>query len=105
MARFSGHVGLRTDPVEVEPGIYDEGIEDRPITGDILLKPTRWSGGELSQDSVRANHEVSFIIPETTLSDFAEVVYVVWQNRKWSVTAIQYMRPRLKLTLGGLYNG
>jgi len=47
---------------------------------------------------------LSIITPEDSIINFTEVVYIWWQGRKWSVRSIEYKRPRIELTLGGLYN-
>lgn len=105
MSRFKGVVGLRGDPVETKPGIFVESISERVFRGELRNNNVRWRSGELAQDSVSANHVVSIIGPESLLSDFSGAVYVVWQSRKWTVKSMQYIRPRLNLTLGDLYNG
>jgi len=104
MTRYRGVVGTKLPPEEVSPGVWESKIVETDVVGDIYLKPSRWSGTELSQTKITANHILS-IFGCDNLDDYADVVYVVWQNRKWTVTKIEYIRPRVKLTLGGLYDG
>jgi len=104
MPRYHGVIGVKGAPVEVAPGIWESEIVEESVTGDILLKPSRWSGTELSQDKITANHILSLFASEST-DYYADIVYVVWQGQKWVVTNIEYLRPRVKLTLGGLYDG
>jgi len=105
VARFYGAIGIKRPAVEITPGVYKITIDERMMVGDILNKPVRWSGGELSQDSVKANHVVSLIASESMMEDFTEVAYIIWQSKKWTVTSVEYVRPRVLLTLGGVYNG
>ena len=48
---------------------------------------------------------LSILTPETTDIKFSEIVYVEYESEKWSVVGIEHERPRVKLTLGGIYNG
>ncbi len=105
MSRYNGKLGVRLPPVETEPGILTQDIVELDITGDIFLSKLRWQSGELLQDTVTANHTISCIVPEELESNFGGVVYATWQNQKWSVRTIEYNRPRIVMSLGGIYNG
>ena len=105
MTRYAGKIGLKADPVETEPGVYKEVINEVDFVGDIWLSPLRWSGSELVQDTITANHKISVIGTDEMFADFSDAVYVLWQNKKWVATSIEYIRPRINLVLGKLYNG
>ena len=104
MTKFRGFIGINRGPVEVSPGIFKQVIEDVEVSGEIRQLNAKWSNAEM-RDTLSLRHVLSIVTPEDSLVDFTEVVYVVWQTRKWSVTAIQYKRPRIELSLGGFYNG
>lgn len=104
MAKFWGPIGIKRGSRETDPGIFEEVIEEVEVAGEMRNLRTRWQGHE-QRDTVSAKHILSVVTPEDSIIDFTEVVYVVWQGRKWSTVAIQYKRPRVELTLGGLYNG
>ena len=36
---------------------------------------------------------------------FFAIKYVKWMGAYWKVTNVEVQRPRLKLTVGGVYNG
>ena len=104
MTRYHGVIGIKGPPIETAPGIWESKIVEHTVVGDILLKPSRWSGQELSQDKITANHILSLFASES-MAYYADIVYIVWQGQKWVVTKVEYLRPRVKLTLGGLYDG
>ena len=104
MTKFRGSIGIDRGSKETSPGIFEPFIEEIEVTGEIRNQTARWQGHE-QRDTVSARHVLSIVTPETSIVDFTEVVYVVWQSRKWSVISIQYKRPRVELGLGGLYNG
>ncbi len=104
MTKFWGTIGINCGATEGEPGILIPTIEEVQVAGNMRLEGARWRNHELG-DSVTAKHVLSIVTPEDSTIDFAEAVYICWQNQKWSIVAIKYLRPRVELTLGGLYNG
>lgn len=103
MMRFSGKIGIARGSLETSPGVFEKQFVEIEVTGTMRLVSARWASME-SRDA-RAKHILSIIPPETSTVDINEVVYVWWKNRQWSVINIQYIHPRVSLTLGGLYNG
>ncbi len=104
MSRFWGPIGVTRGPVETAPGIFKRVIEEVDVTGQMRQASLRWPQAGM-REGLSAKHVLSVVTPEDSDIDFTEVVYIVWKSRKWSVTSIQYKRPRVELTLGGLYNG
>lgn len=104
MTKYSGVIGIKRDPEEVEPGIFRETIDEIPIRGELQYKPVRWRSGELSQDSVTANHVVSIITPESMMDEFSGAVYLTWMGRRWTITSIEYSKPRINFVLGGAHH-
>jgi len=104
MTKFWGKIGIKRRLVEGEPGIFTPVIDELVVSGKMRLEGARWQNHELG-DSITAKHVLSIVTPENSTIDFAEAVYIWWKNQKWSITAIAYKRPRVELTLGGLYNG
>lgn len=104
MTKFWGSIGINRGSKETSPGIFEESIEEVEVAGEMRNLGARWQNHE-QRDTVRARHVLSVVTPEDSIVDYTEVVYVIWQSRKWSVVSIEYKRPRIELTLGGLYNG
>ena len=105
MSRYQGFIGFKGEPVEGPPGIFTEPIVRVKYQGDIQLRPVRWSSGERDQQTVTANHILAIVAPESSMANFANALYIEWQDRKWSITSIEYIRPKIRLAMGGLYNG
>lgn len=104
MTKFWGKIGFNRGDTEGEPGIFTSTIEEVEVSGKMRLEGARWQNHELG-GTIAAKHVLSIVTPEDSTIDFAEAVYICWQNQKWSIVAIKYLRPRIELTLGGLYNG
>lgn len=105
MTRYRGLIGINKGVIQTDsPGIVRPDIQEVEVSGDMYTTRVSWQYGG-ARERISLQNVLSIITPETSDVDFNEVVYVEWQNRKWSVTAIQYKRPRVELTMGGLYNG
>jgi len=104
MARFQGKIGMNRGPVETEPGIFTVTTDEIEVSGTMMSLGARWSAGGF-QEGLSVKHILSILVPEKESIDFNEVVYVIWHDRKWKIASISYERPRINLTLGGLYNG
>lgn len=104
MTKFWGSIGINRGSKESAPGIFEEVIEEVEVAGEIRNLGARWQRHAMEK-TVSARHVLSIVTPENSIINFTEVVYVIWQGRKWSIVSIEYKRPRIELTLGGLYNG
>jgi len=104
MARFSGKIGLNRGYSEVSPGVHRAEIEEIDVRGIMRNLSIRTPNAGV-REGVTARHVLSIVTPERSVIDFTEAEYVIWQSQKWAVTALEYKRPRVDLTLGGLYNG
>lgn len=105
MSRFWGYIGINKGIVESgTPGVVEYEIERVRVSGEIRNARLSWPNAN-ARERLSAQHVLSLITPEDSDIDYNGVVYVEWHNTQWAVTAIQYNRPRLELTMGGLYNG
>lgn len=104
MTKFRGKIGINRGPIETSPGIFTPTIEEVEVTGEIRSIGARWRNASL-RETVSARHVLSIVTPESSVAEYTEVVYIWWQTQKWAVVEIEYKRPRVELTLGGVYNG
>lgn len=104
MTKFRGTLGFNRGTKETSSGIYQMQTEEVEVSGDIRNVGARWPNAGLGND-VSLKHVLSIVAPESDIALYSEVVYILWQGRKWSVLSIAYKRPRIELSFGGLYNG
>ena len=104
MPKYHGKIGFSITE-EIRPGIYDQRITERQYKGDILQNQRRWEAGELMNDDVNVSNRISIVADEYAYANFGNIRYAQFMNSMWKVTSIEVNRPRIVLSLGGVYNG
>lgn len=102
--RFYGPVGY-AETIETKPGIWEEKITERNYYGDVIKLGSRKESREKVNDDILINEEVSILADPYAYEHFTSIQYIVYLGVKWKVSSITVERPRLTLSLGGLYNG
>lgn len=104
MAKFHGIIGyVQTE--ETAPGVYNEVVTERTYTGDILRNNRRWENSERLNDNLVINNQFSIVADAFAYENFQNIRYIQWMGTSWKVNSIEIQRPRLILTVGGVYNG
>lgn len=104
MARYYGAIGYATT-IESSPGVFKEEIVERMYRGDVIRNARRLEKGEGINDNVNINNSISIVADPYANENFFAIRYASWMGAKWKVTNIEVERPRLILTIGGLWNG
>lgn len=103
MARFYGTVGY-SETKETVPGVWEEQITERNYSGEVRKISKRWQSGESLNDDLVVSNEISIVADPFAFNNFHNIRYVVWMGVKWKVSRMDVQRPRITLTLGGVYN-
>jgi hypothetical protein len=104
MAKWVGKIGYAVS-TETKPGVWTEGIIDRDYYGDLIRNTRRRESSGNLNDNINISNEISILADEFAISNSHLIRYAEFMGAKWNVTNITIERPRLKLTLGGVYNG
>lgn len=105
MARFCGLVGYCI-PEETRPGVWIDKIVEKTHYGNEERHTFRYQNNANStNDDLNINNQISIVANEFADVNAPYIKYVVFKGAKWKVTNIDFQRPRIILTLGGLYNG
>ena len=103
--KFYGKIGYIQD-VEVTPGRHEEQvIAERDAYGDVITYRRRLENTDQQNKNLQLSNDISILMDPFASEHFHEIRYVLWQNVRWETTSVQLEWPRLKISLGGVYNG
>ena len=102
MAKFFGEVGYAIQE-ETAPGVWSEVIAKRNYTGDVIKNVKRFQDGENLNDELNVSNVISIIADPFAYENFFAIRYLRWMGANWKVTGVEVQRPRLILTIGGVY--
>lgn len=103
MAKFYGSIGYG-EMVNTAPGVWTEEITERQYFGDILKNASKWTNGENLNDDLVMDNRFSIVADPYLNEHFHSIRYVRWMGALWKVKSVEVLRPRLILTVGGVYN-
>jgi len=103
MAKFYGKIGY-IQPVESEPGYWEEKAIEREYYGDITRNISRYQETNQVNDNIVINNMLSIVADPYANENFQHMRYVVWMGTKWKITNVEVQYPRIILNLGGVYN-
>lgn len=104
MAKWYGVIGY-VKTVETVPGIHEEQTVERSYYGEVIRNTRRLESSEHLNDNINISNEISILADPYAINHFYSIRYIEFMGAKWKVTNVDVQYPRLKLTLGGLYNG
>lgn len=104
MAKFYGNIGY-IETVEVEPGIWEEQIVERPYYGDLTRNISKFQPSGGVNDDINISNTISIVADPYANENFQHMRYVEFMGTKWKITNVEVNYPRLILTAGGVYNG
>jgi hypothetical protein len=104
MARYYGKIGYGVSQ-ETVPGVWSDEITERDYYGEVLNDLRATSASEKVNDDIRLQHRISIVADAYALGNYLQIKYVEWAGSFWKVESIDVERPRLILSLGGVYNG
>ena len=105
MERFHGEVGYATQQ-EIAPGVWDDVITEKPYYGDVVKNSARFAAsGQSVNDTLTVGVSISVLADDELGGHIFAIRYVRWAGALWEVAEVTPERPRLRLRLGGVYNG
>ncbi len=104
MAKWYGKVGY-AETVETAPGVWKEQITERYYSGDVLSNTRRLQTTDQVNDDINITNDISIVADPYAYSNFHSIRYAEFMGAKWKVSNIKVERPRLTLSLGGVWNG
>lgn len=104
MAKFYGVIGY-AEMAETDPGVWEERIITRSYRGDVTRNSRRLEAGESVNDDLVLNNQISIVADAYAYHHCYAMRFAEWCGARWKITNVEVQRPRLILTIGGIYNG
>ena len=104
MAKFFGAIGY-AETKETTPGVWEEQIAERTYYGDLIRNTRRLQTSDKLNDDINITNEISIVADPFAYQHCSEIIYVEYMGSKWKVSDVEPIFPRLRLTIGGVYNG
>lgn len=105
MAKYYGAIGFSSTHEDPDsPGDWTSEIVEKKYKGDVLKNRRSWQDSGHLNDNLTIKNEISIFADEYAYRNLYEICYVTWLGTKWKVSEIEIQRPRLILTIGGVYN-
>lgn len=105
MAKFYGKIGF-VESKDQGDGIWILDVTEREYVGDVIKNTRRWDvSSEKINDNLNLNNSISIISDDFAIEKASFIKYVEWMGSCWDISSIEMQRPRLILTIGGVYNG
>lgn len=104
MARFCGVIGYAV-LTETAPGVWSDVITERTYMGDVVKNIKRSQTSESLNDDLAISNEFSIVADPYAYENFIAIRYIKWMGVRWKIAKIDVQRPRLLISIGGVYNG
>lgn len=104
MAKFYGAIGF-AELSETSPGVWTESITERKYYGDILSNYRKLENSGYENDNININNRISIVADAYANENYFAMRYIQFMGAKWKINNVEVLRPRLILSIGGLYNG
>lgn len=105
MGKWYGKIGF-SESVEVTPGIWEASVTERMYYGELLKNTNRRTqNSDDVNDNITFSNDISIVADPFALDNFQNILYLEFRGTKWKVTNAEVNFPRIRLSLGGVYNG
>lgn len=104
MTKFAGLVGYVTQE-ETVPGVWSPVEKPVMMKGDVISQASSVQNDGKVNSDITLNHRVSLIGDAYAFENYYNLKWIDLNGRKWEISSVELRRPRLIVSVGGLYNG
>lgn len=105
--KWYGNIGFATSVEKVVNGqptsVWENRITVKQYYGELSKPVNKWNTGSGENDDKSFSSQLSIVSDPFANENFHSIKYAEVNGVKWKVEAIEIIRPRLLLTLGGEY--
>lgn len=104
--KFFGAVGFQIGDEEKRPGIVTGLVVEKQYYGEVLRNSRTSTSGDKVNNDLSVTNSITIVADAFAHEHFFAIRYVRWAGQVWEVPTVDAQtRPRLILSLGGVYNG
>lgn len=103
MAKYYGKIGYGVMQ-ETAPSVWTDQIVERPYYVELTRNFKRTESSENLNDNINISNEISIVADPFAYENFHAIRYVEFMGVKWKVISVEVQYPRLRMTIGGVYN-
>jgi hypothetical protein len=104
MTRFRDKVGYVSQGSLVD-GVQEVIVTERVYKGEVLEATSSLQDGEKVNDDIRLQDRISVLADAYGLENFSRIKFVVRMGIPWIAQTVRVERPRIIISLGGVYHG
>lgn len=103
--KWYGAIGFSEVKEDSEnPSVYKGTITERFYKGEIFNHTIAYRFGEGRNKDLSYSQSISILADPYALEFYSQILYIVIDNVKWSISRISIEYPRIKLDIGEVYN-
>lgn len=104
MAKYAGLVGYVTEE-ETSPGVWSPVESPIMMKGDVINQRYNVIDDNRVNSNVTLNHRISLLGDSYAFDNYHLIRWINFRGSKLEVSSVEIQRPRLIVSLGGLWNG
>jgi hypothetical protein len=90
---------------ETVPGVYTPVITEKAYRGEIFKSSRLLQSSNTVNNSINISNQISVVADPYLDGHIHDMQYAEFKGTKWEISSVDAsQRPRLTITLGGLYN-
>lgn len=105
--KYYGNIGFAVSEEEMigeqHTGNWKQKITVRPYYGELSDPVNRFTTGVGVNDDKNFSAKLSIVSDPFAVNNFHSIRFAEYLGVRWEVTSVEFLRPRLILTLGGRY--
>jgi len=90
--------------VETAPDAWTPSIKEKSYVADVIRDYKQWKPGESINDTIDIQSRFQIVLDDYLQVNQAQLKYVTYGGVKWRVRSINLIRPRIEISVGGVYN-